>query len=87
MQTTDIEHEIRSFLVSNFLSGRNDKLNNDEPLLGNVVDSSGVVELVIFLQERFEITVEDDEVTTENLGSIKNATAFVQGKLADKTSN
>jgi acyl carrier protein len=81
MQTTDIGHEIRSFLVENFLSGRNEKLSDNEQLLGNVVDSTGVVELVVFLQERFDITVEDEEVTAENLGSVQNAITFIERKL------
>jgi acyl carrier protein len=84
MQTTEIGQEIRSFLVDNFLFGDNEKLQDEEPLLGNVVDSTGVVELVVFLQERFAITVEDDEVTTENLGSVRSATAFVEKKLVNK---
>lgn len=84
MQTTDIELEIRTFLVDNFLLGRQEKLRDDEPLLGNVVDSTGVVELVVFLQERFDISVDDDEVIAENLGSVKNAVAFIEKKLAHK---
>jgi acyl carrier protein len=84
MQTIDIGHEIRSFLVENFLSGRNEKLSDNEQLLGNVVDSTGVVELVVFLQERFAITVEDEEVTAENLGSLQNAIRFVERKLLQK---
>ncbi len=84
METTEIGQEIRSFLVDNFLFGHNEKLQDEEPLLGNVVDSTGVVELVVFLQERFAITVEDDEVTTENLGSLRSAIAFVERKLLNK---
>jgi acyl carrier protein len=84
MQTTDISNDIRTFLVDSFLSGRQDKLTDDEVLLGNVVDSTGVIELVNFLQERFEITVEDDEVTNENLGSVRSVTSYVQGKLRSK---
>jgi len=84
MQTTEIGQGIRTFLVDNFLFGHNEKLQDEEPLLGNVVDSTGVVELVVFLQERFAITVEDDEVTTENLGSVRSATAFVEKKLLKK---
>ena len=80
----DIGHEIRSFLVDNFLSGRNEKLSDDEQLLGNVVDSTGVVEFVVFLQERFDITVEDEEVTAENLGSVQNAITFIERKLLKK---
>jgi len=80
----DIGHEIRSFLVDNFLSGRKEKLSDDEQLLGNVVDSTGVVEFVVFLQERFDITVDDEEVTAENLGSVQHATTFIERKLRDK---
>jgi acyl carrier protein len=82
MQTTDIAHEIRTFLVDNFLFGRGENLPNDEPLLGNVVDSTGVVEFVVFLQERFNVTVEDEEVTAENLGSVQNAVGFIERKLS-----
>ena len=84
MQTTDIEQGIRAFLVDNFLFGRGDALRESDPLLGNVIDSTGVLELVIFLQDHFAITVDDAEVTTENLDSLKNATAFVERKLRDK---
>jgi acyl carrier protein len=85
MQTTDIANEIRTFLVDNFLYGHNEKLREDESLLGNVIDSTGVVELVVFLQERFDIIVEDEEVTTENLDSLGKAVAYVERKLQSKT--
>jgi acyl carrier protein len=84
MQTSNIEHEIRTFLVDSFLSGRKEGLRDEEPLLGNVIDSTGVVEFVIFLQEHFAITVEDDEVTTDKIGSLKSAVAFVKEKLGSK---
>jgi len=84
IQTTEIGQEIRTFLVDNFLFGRSEELRDDAPLLGDVIDSTGVVELVVFLQERFEITVGDEEVTTENLGSVQNAVAFIEKKLVHK---
>lgn len=83
MQTTDIEHEIRTFLVTTFLNGNNERLEESTALLGNVIDSTGVLELVMFLQDRFGFTVADEEVTTENLDSLKNAVAFVERKLHD----
>ena len=85
MHTTDIEHEIRGFLVETFLFGRNEELRNDAPLMDKVIDSHGVVELVVFLQERFALRVEDDEVTTDNLDSVDKAVAFVARKLANKS--
>ncbi|MGA8274101.1 MAG: acyl carrier protein [Candidatus Sulfotelmatobacter sp.] len=84
MQTVDIGHEIRSYLVENFLAGRSETLSDTEPLLGNVVDSTGVIELVTFLQERFEITVEDEEVNAENLGSVQHVVTFIERKLHKK---
>jgi acyl carrier protein len=85
MPTANIEHEIRSFLVNNFLFGRADALRDNESLLGNVVDSTGAIELVMFLQERFGITVEDEEMTIpENFSSVKSLTAFVEKKLTSQ---
>jgi acyl carrier protein len=83
-QTTDIEQEIRKFLTENFLLGRSEALNDDVPLLGNVIDSTGVIELIVFVQERFTIAVDDEEVTTDNLGSVKKVVAFIEKKLAAK---
>ena len=84
MQTADIQQDIRDFLVNNFLFQRSEALRDDEPLLGNIIDSTGVVHFVMFLQEHFAITVEDDEVTTDNLDSLQKAAAFVGKKLSPK---
>jgi len=84
MQTTDIEREIRNFLVNNYLFGRSEALRDDESLLDNVIDSSGVLELVVFLQESFAIVVDDEDVAPDNLESVKTVVAFVERKLATK---
>ena len=85
MNTADIDRDIRAFLVEHFLFGRAENLRDGEPLQGNVIDSTGALELVVFLQDHFAITVEDDEVTPENLESVKNVVAYVSRKLASKT--
>ena len=84
MQTTQIETEIRSFLTERFLFGRSEALNGDVPLLGNVIDSQGVIELIVFVQERFNIVVDDEEVTTDNFASLKGVVSFIEGKLRSK---
>ncbi len=84
MHTTEIEHEIRSFLVDNFLFGRSDALGDHESLLGGVIDSTGTLELVVFLQDRFGLTVEDEDVVPENFDSIKHVAAYVARKLDAK---
>jgi acyl carrier protein len=81
MCPTDIERETRDFLVGTFLPGRAEQLNDDDPLLGRVIDSTGVLELVNFLEHRFSITVPDEDVVAENLDSIKSITAYVTKKL------
>jgi acyl carrier protein len=82
MQTTvDIERDIRSFVIEHFLSGNASKLRADGSLLGDVIDSMGVIALVSYLQEHFGITVEDDEVLPSNLDTIGNLVAYVSKKL------
>jgi acyl carrier protein len=81
MQTVDIERDIRGFVVQHFLSGNASKLRADGSLLGDVIDSMGVLNLVAYLQEHFGITVEDDEVVPSNLDNINNLVAYVERKL------
>jgi acyl carrier protein len=84
IQTTEIEQEIRSFLTEKFLFGRSEALTDDVPLLGNVIDSQGVIELIVFLQERFNVTVDDEEVTTDTFATLKTTVAFIEKKLRGK---
>ena len=81
MQTVDIERDIREYVIQHFLSGNASKLRPDGSLLGDVIDSMGVLSLVAYLQEHFGITVEDDEVVPSNLENINNLVAYVERKL------
>jgi acyl carrier protein len=65
LQTTEIEGEIRNFLTDTFIFGNGETLKEDGPLLGSVIDSQGAIELVAFIQQRFNIQVEDEEVTID----------------------
>ena len=83
MHTVEIGSEIRDFVVMNFLFGKGDDLSDEESLLENgVIDSTGVLELVSYLQERFEIHIEDDEIVPANLDSIRNLVEYVGRKSA-----
>lgn len=82
--TNEIESDIRLFLSEQFLSGRGGVLHAEDRLLGSVIDSAGVIEFVMFLQDKFSIAVEDDDVNAENLDSIKRVVAFVDRKLKYK---
>jgi acyl carrier protein len=84
VQTTGIEQEIRNYLTEEFLFGRSETLNEDTALLGNVIDSQGVIELISFVQQRFKIEIDDEEVTTDNLATLKSVVALVEKKLRGK---
>jgi acyl carrier protein len=75
-------NEIRAFIVDNFLFGEEGKLTDSAPLLENhIIDSTGVLEIVSFLEERFGIRIEDDELVPENLGSIEKISFFLDKKM------
>lgn len=83
MQTLEIEGDVRDFVITDFLFGKPTDLQPHESLLENgIIDSTGVLELVSFLEERYSITVEDDEVIPDNLDSIANIAAYVARKLS-----
>jgi len=84
VQTVDIEQEIRNYLTEEFLFGRGENLSEDTLLLGNVIDSQGVIQLVSFVQDRFKIEVEDEEVTSDNLATVKSVVALVEKKLRSR---
>ena len=82
MQTELISNDIRRFVVENFLSERAGNLQDQDSFLEKgLIDSTGVMELIAFLEERYSITVEDQEVVPENLDSIANVAAYVSKKL------
>jgi len=79
---SDTVQEIRSFIFDNFLFDADDEaLGNDDSFLEKgIIDSTGVLELVEWLEEAFEIAVDDDELIPENLDSVNLLTAFVERK-------
>lgn len=78
-----IEADVRGFVTDNFLFGRkNAKLAGDDSLLEQgLIDSTGVLELVSFIENKFEIKVEDDDLVPDNLDSINRLIAFIEAKL------
>jgi acyl carrier protein len=79
-----VESEIRAFLAENFPLGADaNRLASDASLLeAGVIDSTGVLELIGFLESQYGIEVADDELLPENLDSIASIVRYVDGKLA-----
>jgi len=79
-----VKAELRTFIVENFLFGDNSyPLENGTSLIENdLIDSTGILELVSFLEERFGIAVADTDIVPANLDSIERIAAYVAGKSA-----
>ena len=77
-----IKLKTRNFVVENFLFGNANGLEDDTSFLeAGILDSTGVLEVVAFLEQQFGVRVDDDELTPENLDSIASIGAFVSRKL------
>ena len=78
----DVKAALRQFIEQNFVLGAGGlKLEDEDSFLDrHVLDSTGFLELVAFLEETFGIKVGDAEMIPENLDSIDNVAAFVTSK-------
>ena len=78
----DIREQIQQYVAENFLFSDNGfDLDDDASFLDEgVVDSTGTLELVTFVEETFNITVEDDEIEPDNFDSVNNLYAYIQRK-------
>jgi len=80
----DYIKDINQLIVDNFLFGDENDLKNNASLLENgIIDSTGVLELISFLEETYKITIEDDEMIPDNLDSMNNINNFLKKKLSD----
>ena len=81
-----VQSEIRAFIVENFLFGDDSQpLDPDMSLIDNdLVDSTGILELVSFLEQRFGIAVADAEIVPANLDTIGRIAAYVGHKQASE---
>ena len=78
---SDIKQELRAYISENFIVSATASLADDASLLDSgVVDSTGFIELISFLEEHFGIQVKDEEMVPENLDSIANLDAYVKRK-------
>jgi len=80
---SDTRDTVRAFIQENFLFGNDDAFKDDTSFLNEgIVDSTGILELVSFLEEEFSITIEDEDLLPENLDSINNVVAYLEKKIA-----
>jgi len=77
-----IRKKLRSYVLENFLFTDDDgALSDDDSFLElGIVDSTGIMEVILYVEEEFGMTVADDEMTPDNLDSVDSLVAFVQKK-------
>ena len=74
----ELRTEIRKFIIDNFMMGMNpEELSDSDSLLDKgIIDSTGILELVGFLEENYQIQIEDEELVPENLDSVHSEKAI-----------
>lgn len=76
---------VKEFIIENFLFGEEEQLKPDTDFFDKgIIDSTGVIELVSFLEESFKISVDDEELIPQNLSSLNNIDGFLEKKLNHK---
>jgi len=78
-----VKTELRKFIVENFMFGQeNQDFSDDASMLENgLIDSTGVLELVAFVEEKYGISVADEELVPTNFDSVDNLAEYVRKKL------
>lgn len=79
---SDIVKKIREYISDNFMMGANDLLISDsDSFLGaGILDSTGIIEIVAFIEDEFDIEMTYEEIVPENLDSIKSIETYVLSK-------
>jgi len=78
---SDLKKQIRDYIEQNFIIDSATKLADGDSLLQlQIVDSTGFLELIAFVESTFGVRVEDEEMVPENLETIDNIAAFITRK-------
>lgn len=81
MKSDEIKSQVREFVKANFLFDDRRVLGDDESLLGSgTVDSTGILELISFLEQNFNAKFKDQDLVADNFDSISKIAIFVAGK-------
>ena len=80
----EVKDEIKQFFEDNFMAEFESDFSDDDSFLDNgIIDSTGVLELVLFIEETYEIKVQDEEIIPENLDSFNNLNQYISSKTGN----
>ena len=78
----EIQHTIKEFIIKNFIFDASKDISNTESLLGSgTIDSTGILELIGFLEQNYQLKFEDNELIGENFETIEKICTFIGKKL------
>lgn len=79
--------DVKAFIVSNFLFGQEGTgiADTQSFLESGIIDSTGLLELIAFVEEKYGISVGDREMVPDNLDSLQNISQFIARKLQPAT--
>ena len=82
-QTQAIKETVKEYLLDNFLGRENsDELTDETPLVtGGILDSITTLQLVAFLEEKYKVEFEPNELEQDNLNTISRIAGFVESKM------
>jgi acyl carrier protein len=79
--TTDIKQTVRQFLLDNFVMGGKVTIADDTSFMkGHILDSTGFIELITFVEDTYGVKVEDEEMIPSNFDSLNNIEGYVGRK-------
>jgi len=78
----DIKQQVREHIVTNILLGDDTAFDGDTSLHeSGILDSTGFLDVVAFIEEQFGVEISDDELDPENLGSLNRMASFIERKM------
>ena len=82
MNTEELKQAIKNYIIQEFLPGENpDNVTDDLPLISSgILDSIATLQLVLFIEERFGITLEAHETDKENMDTLAQMVATIEAK-------
>lgn len=78
----DTAASIRDYIRDELNVGDGGSLTDETPLWGGVIDSVGLMSLITFIEERFGVEIDDEELTSTHFGTVSNIAALVDQKVA-----
>lgn len=79
---TYIKNKVNKFIVQNFLFGEKGDLEDDTSFLENgIIDSTGILELIDFLENEFSLRIDDDDILPDNFDSVEKVVNYIAKRI------